>query len=74
MEWIDLWTGIQYLFEEILFLPLDWLRKLQFESWWLANIVNWIFFLIAAAAFIYWMKCLKDFKEDERQNSAHSAH
>ncbi len=74
MEWIDFWNGIQYLFEKILFIPFDWLRTLQLESWWLSNMVSWVFLLTGAAAFIYWMKCLNDFHEDEKQNAAHSAH
>lgn len=74
MEWIDFWHGIQYLFEEILFVPLDWLRNLQFDSWWLANMVSWVFLLTAAAAFIYWMKRLDDFHDDEKENASHSAH
>lgn len=74
MEWTSFWHGIQYIFEEILFIPLDALRTIELDSWWLANIVNIIFFLIAASAFIYWMKRLGDFRDDEKQNAAHSAH
>lgn len=74
MEWTDFWHGIAYLFEEILFIPLDWLRNLQFESWWLANTVSWIFILIGASAFIYWMVQLKGFHDEEKENAAHSAH
>lgn len=74
MEWTDFWRGIQYVFEEILFVPLNWLRDLQLDSWWLANIVSWIFLLIGAAGFIYWMKQLKNFHDEERENASHSAH
>ena len=74
MEWIDFWNGIQYLFEEILFIPLNWMRELELESWWLANSVSWIFILIGAAGFIYWLKQLKGFHDEERENASHSAH
>lgn len=74
MEWIDLWKGIEYLFVEILFTPLDALRTLQFDTWWGANMVSWVFLLIGSAAFIYWMKRLNDFHEEERENASHSAH
>ena len=74
MEWTDLWEGIAYLFEEILFAPLDALRKLELDSWLFANGINWVFVLIAAAAFLYWMKQLKIFHEEEKENASHSAH
>lgn len=66
----DFFEGIQWFFEEVLFAPLHWLRDLELDSWFLANIINWIFVIIAAAAFIYWMLKLKKFDEsypeDER--------
>lgn len=74
MQWIDFWQAIEYLFVEILFIPLDWLRNLQFESWWLANMVSWVFILTGAAAFIYWMVQLNGFREEEKENASHSAH
>lgn len=33
----NFFEGIQYLFEDILFTPLHWLRNLELESWWAAN-------------------------------------
>lgn len=74
MEWIDLWHGIEYLFVEVLFIPLDWLRNLQFDTWWGANMFNWVFLLIGAAAFMYWLKQLNGFREEEKENASHSAH
>ncbi|WP_317172345.1 DUF6341 family protein [Salinimicrobium oceani] len=47
----------------------------ELDSWWLANLVNWIFILIAMAAFVYWMKQLKIFNdrnEEKKDTSAHS--
>lgn len=71
----DLFEGIAWLFEEVLFLPLNWLRELEFDSWFLANIFNWVFVLVAFAAFGFWMKQLKkynDSDEEDRDPSAHS--
>ncbi|QMU63383.1 MAG: hypothetical protein GKR88_03245 [Flavobacteriaceae bacterium] len=47
------WIG--ELFTEILFIPFDLLRKGDF-SWWVNNIVNWVFLFILLALFYYWMK------------------
>ncbi|MFL9845191.1 DUF6341 family protein [Flavobacterium rhizosphaerae] len=63
------------LFTDFLFLPLDFFRSLELKSWWAANIVNWIFIVICIAAFAYWMKQLKIFKdthEDDQDTTAHS--
>lgn len=63
MTWKGFWEAIASIFEDVLFLPYDALMKLELDSWWLANIVSWIFLLIGAAAFIFWMLQLKDFHE-----------
>jgi len=70
----DLFEGIGWLFEEILFLPLNMLRALEQDSWFLANILNWIFVIIAFAAFIFWMKQLKRFNDNNEENRDPSAH
>lgn len=70
----DFWRGIQSFFEDFLFIPLNYLRDLQFDSWWLANIVNIILILIGMAAFTYWMMKLNSFREEEKENASHSAH
>lgn len=59
---------IQYFFEEILFAPLDFLRKLELENWWMANLISWIFILVAIAFFAYWLGQLRKYskKNDER--------
>lgn len=67
--------GIQYLFEEILFAPMQFFRFLELENWWTANIVNWIFTIICCVAMVYWMKQLQIFKnnnEDDQDTTAHS--
>jgi len=67
--------GIAYLFEEILFAPMDWMRELELSNWWTANTVNWIFIVICCYWSWYWTKELKMFKdkgEDEQDTTAHS--
>ena len=67
--------GIQWLFENIFFIPQNYLRKLELENWFAANAINWIFMIICAAAMIYWIKQLQLHKanNDEYQDTtAHS--
>ena len=67
--------GIQYLFVNILFAPLDFLRSLELKTWFGANTINWIFMIISAAAIVYWTKQLKLHKEsgeDFQDTTAHS--
>lgn len=71
----DFFEGIASLFEDVLFIPFDLLRKLELESWFLANFMNWIFVVIAFAAFLFWMMQLKKFNdnnEEDRDPTAHS--
>ena len=67
--------GIQYLFVNILFAPLDFLRSLELESWFVANTINWIFMIICAAAMVYWILQLKIFEDagtEKQDTTAHS--
>ena len=67
--------GIQYLFVDILFTPLNFLRSLELESWFVANTINWLFMIICAAAMIYWVLQLKlhdDNGEEKQDTTAHS--
>ncbi|TYP76327.1 DUF6341 family protein [Aquimarina intermedia] len=71
----DLFEAIESLFVDVLFLPMDALRALELESWGAANILNWLFMLIGFVAFVYWMKQLKQFNdnnEEDRDPTAHS--
>lgn len=71
----SLFKGIQALFVDFLFLPLDWLRALELENWWAANTLNWIFIIICACAVSYWIKQLKMYNEkqdDIQDTTAHS--
>lgn len=67
--------GIQYLFEEILFIPMNFFAKTELENWWTANLVNWIFTIICCVALVYWLKQLQIFKnnnDDDQDTTAHS--
>ena len=71
----DFFEGIQTIFEDYLFAPFNYLADTELDSWWLANLMNWIFILVAMAAFVYWMKQLKKFNdrnEEKKETSAHS--
>jgi hypothetical protein len=71
----EFFEGIESLFEEVLFLPLDMLREMQESSWFAANGLNWLFMLIAFVAFLYWMKQLNNYSnqnDDRTDVKAHS--
>ena len=67
--------GIQWLFENVLFIPHEFLREIELFSWWIANFVNFFFLFIGFIALIYWSKKLKDFDdkgEEDKDVTAHS--
>ena len=66
--------GIQYLFVNILFAPLDFIRSLELKSWFAANTINWIFMIICATAMVYWIKQLKLHKENGEEYQDTTAH
>ena len=71
----EFFEGIESLFVDVLFAPLDYLRALELDSWTAANVVNWFFMIIGFVAFFYWMKELKKFNdnnEEDRDPTAHS--
>tara|TARA_B100001146_G_C15861240_1_gene297817 strand:- start:72 stop:302 length:231 start_codon:yes stop_codon:yes gene_type:complete len=71
----DFFEAIESLFVDVLFAPLDYLRSLELDSWFGANIINWLFMIVGFAAFFYWMKELKKFNdnnEEDRDPTAHS--
>jgi hypothetical protein len=63
----DFFYAIQDLFVNTLFAPFDALRKLELDSWLLANTVSWILILTGMVAFIYWMLQLKAFNESTEE-------
>lgn len=71
----DFFEGIQSIFEDYAFQPFNYLADTELNSWWLANLINWLFVIIGFAAFLYWMKQLKtinDRNEENRSSTAHS--
>lgn len=64
--------GIEDLFVNGLFLPLDWLRFM--DSWWLANTINWLFVIIGFIATAYWLKQLKIFNDRNEERKDVTAH
>jgi hypothetical protein len=66
--------GIQYLFVNILFAPLDFLRRLELISWFGANTINWIFMIICSVAIVYWIKQLRIFDDAGTENQDTTAH
>ncbi len=70
----DFFTGIQWLFEEVLFVPFNALADLELDSWWLANIMSWLFMIIGFVAFVYWMKQLRIFNDNNEERKDVSAH
>ena len=67
--------AIQFLFVEVLFVPMDFLRSLELKSWVLANGLNFTFILIIFSLLVYWMTQLAGFDksgEEDKDTSAHS--
>ena len=48
--WKNLFEGIQFIFEELLFIPFELFRETQLWNWWIANGINFIFAIIGFIA------------------------
>ncbi len=70
----DLFYAIQDLFVNVLFSPLDAMRALELDNWWLANLISWVFIIIAIVAMLYWMKQLKIFNDNNEEDKSVSSH
>lgn len=70
----NIFEAIAYLFEEVLFIPLNLLRELELDNWWIANSFSWLFLLIGFVALIYWVRQLQLFNERGEENKDPSAH
>ena len=66
--------GIQWFFENIMFIPQNFFRHLELTSWFGANIINWCFMIICAVATVYWCKQLKLHEENNEENQDTTAH
>jgi len=72
--WKNFFESIAYLFEEILFIPFNFLREMQLDSWWVANIVSWVFIFSFIIASIYWIRQLKIFNDRGEENKDITSH
>ena len=66
--------AILSLFVDFLFKPLDWLRALELDNWWLANIVSWTLMAVCARYIIYWCKQLSLHQKNNEENQDTTAH
>jgi uncharacterized membrane protein len=69
--------GIQSVFVDFLFKPLDWLRALELNGslgWWLANIVSWALMIVCGYYIVYWCKELVKHRENNEENQDTTAH
>jgi len=70
----DFFYAIQDLFVNVLFAPFDALRFLELENWFVANTISWLFILIGFVAFLYWMKQLKSYNDNNEEDKSVTAH
>ena len=70
----DFFYAIQDLFVDYLFWPFDILREIQLDNWWIANVMSWILSIIGIVAFVYWMKQLKSYNDNNEEDKSVSAH
>ena len=71
----NFFEAIAWLFEEILFIPFNFLRQLELENCWLANSITWSFLVLGVCASVYWINQLRIFDkkgEEDKDPSAHS--
>jgi hypothetical protein len=74
MDQNPFFEAIAYLFQEILFIPLNLLRELELTSWFLANGINWVFLGIGFAATTYWILQLKKFNDSGEEDTDSTSH
>lgn len=70
----EIFEGIAYFFEEVLFVPLNFLRELELTNWWAANTVTWIAIAVLVVALSYWMKQLRIFDANGEEDKSQTAH
>ena len=66
--------AIAYLFEEVLFIPLNMLRDLGASNWFAANALNWFFLMIGFEGLIYWLRQLKKFNDNNEEDFDSTSH
>jgi len=70
----DFFYWIQDFFNAVLFKWLDKLRAFELESWFGANIINWLLMLIGFVAMVYWVLQLKKHAANGEEDKSVSAH
>ena len=70
----NFFEAIAYLFEEVLFIPFNFLRHLELDNWWIANAVTWVFLFVGICAAAYWINQLNTFDKKGEENKDPSAH
>ena len=70
----DIFYAIQDFFVNVAFAPLDGLRALELENWFLANGINWLFMLIGTVAMVYWILQLQKFNNNNEEDKSISSH
>jgi hypothetical protein len=74
MTWRGFFEGIQSFFESVAFAPYNWLRSIETDNWWGANLVSWALIVIGLVAFVYWMGQLKKFEDSGEEDKSITAH
>jgi hypothetical protein len=69
-----IFEAIAFLFEEILFIPLNMLRELGASNWFAANAFNWLFLMIGFAGLFYWLRQLKKFNDNNEEDFDSTSH
>lgn len=70
----EFFEGFAEFFVNVLFAPLDALRTLELDNWWIANIVSWFFIVIGIVAFVYWMGQLKKHSSNNEEDKSITSH
>ena len=70
----EFFYGIQDFTEGVLFVPFNYFRELELESWWSANAITWMFIFIGFVFFFYWMKQLAIFNSNEEEDRSQVSH
>ena len=70
----DFFYGIQDIAEVVMFNGLDSIRDWELSNWWGANFMTWLFTLIGFVAFVYWMKELKTFNDNNEEDRTQISH
>ncbi len=74
MSWKGFFEGIQSFFVDFAFGPLDYLREMAPESWFMSNIISWLLMAIGCVAFVYWMGQLKKFNDNNEEDRTSTGH